>query len=106
MLSLMAFASLKLFDFISYKQIEYAIAVRAAKTAVFYKIIKGGMAGGAGYADPLSGLLLVVLNSQKAGQELPQRKFSVQNSAVLSQIHLSGTLGAEIMLRPNTVYYF
>src|SRR5699024_4366114 len=95
-LALMAAASLKLLNLIADKQIEYAIAVRAAKPAVLHKILKGGVAGRAHHRNTLLIGFLIVRNSQKPGQQLAQGKFSVQYGAVLAQIHLPGALGAKI----------
>ena len=66
MFSGMTHIALKLLDLVIDQQVKDTVAVRAAKTAVFHKII---VAGAAGRADNLAGLFFLIgfpLYPQKA----------------------------------------
>ena len=101
----MALASLKLLHLIFDKQIKYAITVSASEPAVLHKILEAGAAGGADYISPHIGLLLVILQTQKAGKKLPQWKLPIQEGGVLAEIHLLRTVRAKVMFRFYAIDY-
>ena len=102
----MALAALELLHLVIDKQIEHSVAVGAAKAAVLHKIVKAGAAGRADHPAPYLCLLLVVCEAQKPGKQTAQGEIPVNKGRVLSEIHLPGAVGAEIVLRLHSIDNF
>ena len=104
--ALMTVTALQLLYIVPDQKIKHTIAIRTAKTAVLHKFLIGHAACRTYYLLELAVLFLRLLTAQKSGDQLRQRKLSIKNCGVSTKIHLFGTLGTEMMLRPHTIDNF